>query len=110
MLSTSRWSGKDANANSLADPNTTFDPTLSCVSGEEAARDALVHVDVPKSLETRLLKKPQEIGHDCLFENAESILRFYEEDIILHVIKQEVKDKRVYKLLQRGEDQSMWRN
>ena len=104
MLSTLRWAGKAVNANSLADPNATFDPTLPCASGEEAARDALVYADVPKSLEERQQKKPQEIGHDCLFENAESILRFYEEDIILHVIKQEVKDKRVYKLLQRGED------
>ena len=40
-----------------------------------------------------------------MFENAENILRFYEEDIVLHVVKQEVKDKRVYKLLQRGEDE-----
>ena len=50
------------NANSLTDPNSTFDPTLSCVSGEEAARDALVMVDVSKQLVERLEKKPQEIG------------------------------------------------
>ena len=104
MLSTLRWAGSAANANSLADPNATFDPTLPCASGEEAARDALVYADAPKNLIARLDKKPQRIGPDCLFENAESILRFYEEDIVLHVVKQEVKDKRVYKLLQRGED------
>ena len=63
------------NANSLTDPNSTFDPTLSCVSGEEAARDALVMVDVSKQLVERLEKKPQEIGPNCLFENAESILK-----------------------------------
>ena len=103
MLSTLRWAGSAANANSLADPNSTFDPTLPCASGEEAARDALVMADVPKQLLERLEKKPQEIGPNCLFENAESILRFFEEDIVLHVVKQEVKDKRVYKLLQRGE-------
>ena len=74
MLSTLSWAGKAANANSLADPNATFDPTLPCASGEEAARDALVYADVPKSLEERLEKKPQEIGPNCLFENAESIL------------------------------------
>jgi len=104
MLSTLRWAGKAANANSLADPNATFDPTLPCASGEEAAVDALVKADAPKRLLERLQKKPQEIGPDCLYENAESILRFFEEDIVLHVVKQEVKDKRVYKLLQRGED------
>ena len=104
MLSTLRWAGSAANANSLADPNSTFDPTLPCASGEEAARDALVMADVPKKLVARLEKKPQEIGPNCLFENAESILRFYEEDIVLHVVKQEVKDKRVYELLQRGEN------
>ena len=60
MLSTLRWAGSAANANSLADPNSTFDPTLSCASGEEAARDALVMADVPKLVE-RLEKKPQEI-------------------------------------------------
>ena len=92
------------NANSLADPNSTFDPTLPCASGEETARDVLVMVDVPKQLVERLEKKPQEIGPNCLFENAESILRFYEEDIVLHVVRHEVKDKRVHELLQRGED------
>ena len=107
MLSTLRWAGSAANANSLADPNATFDPTLPCASGEEAARDALVYADAPKKLLDRLEKKPQEIGPDCLFENAESILRFYEEDIVLHVVKQEVKDKRVYELLQRGEDDEL---
>ena len=103
MLSTLRWAGAAANANSLADPNASFDPTLPCASGEEAARDSLVYADAPKKLIERLEAKPQEIGPDCLFENAESILRFYEEDIILHVVKQEVKDKRVYELLQRDE-------
>lgn len=103
MLSTLRWAGAAANANSLADPNASFDPTLPCVSGEEAARDSLIYADAPKKLTERLESKPQEIGPDCLFENAESILRFYEEDIILHVVKQEVKDKRVYELFQRDE-------
>ena len=62
MLSTLRWAGAAANANSLADPNATFDPTLPCVSGEEAARDALVLADVPTKLIERLQKKPQEIS------------------------------------------------
>ena len=95
MLSTLRWAGNAANANSLADPNATFDPTLPCASGEDAAIDALVYADAPKRLMERLEKKPQRIAPDCLFENAESILRFYEENIVLHVVQQEVKDKRV---------------
>ena len=106
MLSTLRWAGNAANANSLADPNATFDPTLPCASGEDAAIDALVYADAPKRLMERLEKKPQRIAPDCLFENAESILRFYEEDNVLHVVQQEVKDKRVYRLLQRGEDEA----
>ena len=85
MLSTLRWAGSAGNTNSLPDPNSTFDPALSCVSGEEAARDALVMADVPKQLVERLAKKPQEIGPNCLFENAESILHFYEEDIVLRM-------------------------
>ena len=104
MSNTLRWAGSAVNANSLADPNSAFDPILPCASGEEAARDVLVLADVPKQLIKRLEKKPQEIGPNCLFENTENILHFYEEDIVLHVVRQEVKDKRVYKLLQRGED------
>ena len=66
MLNTLRWAGSAANENSLADPNASFDPTLPCASGEDAARDALVLADVPKRLIERLEKKPQEIGPDCL--------------------------------------------
>ena len=33
MLSTLRWAGSAANANSLADPNASFDSTLPCASG-----------------------------------------------------------------------------
>ena len=50
MLSTLRWAGSAANANSLADPNASFDPTLPCASGEDAARDALVLADVTQKL------------------------------------------------------------
>ena len=104
MLNTLRWAGSAANVNSLADPNSTFDPTLPCASEEEAARDVLVMADVAKPRLKRLEKKPQEIGPNCLFENAESILRFFEEDIVPHVVKQKVKDKRVCELMQSGEN------
>ena len=46
MLNTLRWARAAANANSLTDPNATFDPTLPCVSGEEAVRDALEGVGI----------------------------------------------------------------
>ena len=58
MLSTLRWAGEAANVNSFADPNASFDPTLPCVSGEEAARDSLVYADTPKKLIERLEAKP----------------------------------------------------
>ena len=87
MLSTLRWAGAAANANNLADPNTTFDPTSPCANGEEAARGALVLADVPTKLIERLEKKPQEMSPSCLYENAESILRFHEEDMVLHVVR-----------------------
>ena len=70
-------------------------PALPCANGEEAARAAIIYADEPKALKKRLEEKTQEIGPNCLHENAESILHFYEEDIVPHVIKQEVKDKRV---------------
>ena len=38
-----------------------------------------------------------------MLESAKSIFTLYENDIVEHVIKQEVKDKRVQMLLQRGE-------
>ena len=91
--------------NILADPNPIFDPTLPSVIGKEAAKDALVMADVPNNqLIDRFEKKPQEIGSNCLFENAEIMLWFYEDDIVLHVIRHEVKNKCVYELLQHGED------
>ena len=100
MLSTLRWAGKAANANSLADPNATFDPTLPCASGEEAAVDALVKADAPKRLLERLQKKPQEIGPDCLYENAESILHFFEEDIVLLIYPDHIYRSRLKILVQ----------
>ena len=81
MLSTLKWAGSAVNENSLADPNASFDPTLPCVSGADVARDALVMADAPKKLIERLEKKTQIISPECLHENAESILQFFEEDI-----------------------------
>ena len=71
MLITLRWTGAAINTNILVDPNSSFDPNLPCESGEEAARDSLVYSDAPKQLIERLKAKPQEIGPDYLFENAE---------------------------------------
>ena len=87
MLSALRWTGMTVNVNSLADSNTTFDPTSPCVSGEDTVRDALILVDVFTKLIERLKKKPQEISSNCLHENVESISRFYEEDMVLHIVK-----------------------
>ena len=78
MLSTLRCTGSAANLNSLVDPNSTFDPTLSHVSGEEAARDVLIMEDVPKQLfeVESLEKKPQEIRSNCLFEKLKVFFTF----------------------------------
>ena len=97
MLSTLRWTGVTANENSLADSNASFDPTLPCASGEDAVRDAIVYADAPKSLIERLVKKPQKIIPNCLYENAESILRFYEEDVLQCIAYRETRSERLVK-------------
>ena len=78
MLNTLRCVGSVVNTNNLTDPNSNFDSTLSCVSGEEVARDVLIMVDVSKQLVECLEKKPQEIGTNCLFENAKSDVLVFE--------------------------------
>ena len=57
--------------------------------GEEGD-DALIWADLPKELVRRLENKPQRVTEDCLLDNAEDILRLYENDIISHVIKQQL--------------------
>ena len=104
MFSSLKWAGAAANDNSLTNSAVAFDPSLPCASGDEDARDAIIYADEPKKLIKRLQDKPQEIDVDIMYESAKGIFRLYENDIVEHVIKQEVKDKRVQMLLQRGED------
>ena len=104
MFSSLKWAVAAANDNSLTNSAVAFDPSLPCASGDEDARDAIIYADEPKKLIKRLQDKPQEIDVDSMYERAKGIFRLYENDIVEHVIKQEVKDKRVQMLLQRGED------
>lgn len=104
MFSSLKWAGAAANDNSLTNSNVSFDPSLPCASGDEDARDAIIYADEPKKLVKRLSEKPQEIHVDSMYESAKGIFRLYESDIVEHVIRQEVKDKRVQILLQRGEN------
>ena len=103
MFSSLKWAGSAANDNSLTNSAVPFDPSLPCTSGEEDARDAIVYADEPKNLVKRLAEKPQQIDVDSMQESAKSIFTLFENDIVEHVVKQEVKDKRVQILLQRGE-------
>ena len=57
--------------------------------------NALIWADVPESLTKRLDTKNQRIGVQCLKENAEAILRFFEADICEHVVSMQLRDKRV---------------
>ncbi len=43
--------------------------------------------------------KAQTITVDCLQENAETILRFYEKDIVTHVLEGQIKSKALKLLL-----------
>ena len=95
MFSSLKWAGSAANDNSLTNATVPFDSSLPCASENGDARDAIIYADEPKALIERLEKKPQEINTDSMQESAKGIFTLYENDIVEHVIKQEVKDKRV---------------
>ena len=61
----------------------------------------MIWYDVPKKLKERLDKKSQKITVDCIKENAESILRFYESDVIEHVLEMQMQNKAVRSLIMR---------
>ena len=94
------WAGRSYRPNSLTTKG-KFNPRIPSVSGNKNAEDELVWYDVPKNLKTRLEKKTQKITVDCIRENAESILRFYENDIVEHVLQMQLQSKTVRALIMR---------
>ena len=94
------WAGKSYRPNSLTTKG-KFNPRIPSVSGNKNAKEELVWQDVPENLRKRLEKKTQRITLDCLKENAESILRFYENDIIEHVLEMQLQSKAMRALVMR---------
>ena len=98
------WAGKDAKVNTLTD-SVDFDPSVPIGTfidqpGEEGD-DALIWADVPAALEKRLKEEPQLITEECLKCNAKGILRLYENDIVQHVIKQQLHSDHMAVLVRR---------
>jgi len=60
----------------------------------------VVLLDVPKKLEQALAKGMKKIGPRCLRENAEVVLKIFEDMCLEHVVGQEIADKLLRKLTQ----------
>ena len=86
------WTGTKAKVNTLTGRG-TFDPKIPIDQPGEEGDDALIWADVPDALKERLKDKPQLITEDCLYDNARGILRLYENDIVQHVIKRQLRSE-----------------
>ena len=93
------WSGKSQRNNSLSNERGKFNPRIPTISIERNIDEELVWADYPDNLKKRLSKKSQKITEDCLKENAEAILKFYEKDIIEYVASQQIKSNKTVKRL-----------
>ena len=62
---------------------------------------AIIWANPPKALMTRLEAKPQQITEDCLMGNAAGILRLYENDVIQHVVRQQLRSDSMSHILRR---------
>ena len=95
------WAGKGYTPSSLA-VGGEYDPRIPLVSVEkDRTQDDIVWNDVPRQLEQRLQAGMSKIELDCIAENAEAVLTFYENDILEHVVGQEANSKQLRKLLAR---------
>ena len=93
---------KSQRNNSLSNEKGKFNPRIPTISVERNVEEELVWADYPDNLRRRLNKKSQKITEDCLKENAEAILKFYEKDIIEYVASQQIKsNKNVKRLIMR---------
>ena len=61
----------------------------------------MIWADVPEALEKRLKEKPQLITEECLKCNVKGILRLYENEIVQHVIKQQLHSDHMTGLVHR---------
>ena len=98
----SHWAGSLARvsgAPSAANMAETFTPTLPmCLPGANP-KTIKVKGDVPDRLRQAMAKGLQRIGLQCLRENAEMLMSLYEDICLQHVIKQQIKDKVLRKLM-----------
>ena len=58
-----------------------------------------VWMDVPEELQAVLKKKMKKIGLDCLKQNAEIVLDLFQDMIIKHVLKMQIHDKTLSKII-----------
>ena len=101
-ITAATWAGKSQRNNSLSNERGKFNPRIPTISIERNVDEELVWADYPDNLKKRLSKKSQKITEDCLKENAEAILKFYEKDIIEYVASHQIKsDKTVKRLIMR---------
>ena len=94
------WAGRNARINTLTGSG-EFDPNVPIDQPGDEGDDALIWADVPAALAKRLEQKPQQITEECLRVNAVGILRLYENDIVQHVIKQQLRSEHMTSLLRR---------
>ena len=100
MATSMAWAGSNVKVNSLTGKG-KFDPRVPIDQPGEEGDDALIWADVPEALQERLADKPQRITQDCLMGNAKGILRLYANDVVQHVIKQQLRSEHMTGLLRR---------
>ena len=95
------WAGKKYTPSSLA-AGGRYNPRIPLISaGSDSTQDEMVWADVPVKLGQRLKDGMEKIAMDCLAENAEAVLTFYEQDILEHVVGLQANSKQLRKLLAR---------
>ena len=86
-------SGPGAKATTAANLATAFTPTQPMCAPGTQADQLVVLLDVPEKLQQALDAGMPKIGPACLHENAEVVLRVYEDICLQHVIDNQIPDK-----------------
>ena len=100
MATSMAWAGSGTRANTLTGEG-TFDPRVPIDQPGEKGDDALIWADYPKAIKDRLKNVPQLVTEDCLLGNAQGILCLYENDIVAHVVKQQLRSDAMASLVRR---------